>query len=293
MTLEELAQQAVLEDTGSGDITSILTIPENLMGKAQIIAQEPGILAGINVAKLVFFDVDPELRFIGFLKDGKRFERGSIIAEAAGRVRSILTAERTALNFLQRMSGIATLTRAFVDAVKGTKSKILDTRKTTPVLREIEKYSVRMGGGYNHRFGLHDMILIKENHIRAAGSIRNAVAAARAGNTKGLLIEVEATSVSEAKQALEAGAPRVLLDNMSPDQILAVVKMTRGHTKLEASGRMSLRNVRAVAKTGVNYISVGALTHSAPAIDISLELEKPARFQINFPSGSLSFSNRH
>ncbi|MEO0108109.1 MAG: carboxylating nicotinate-nucleotide diphosphorylase [candidate division WOR-3 bacterium] len=291
MQLEELVRKAVEEDAGLGDVTSSLTIPEHLTGKARIVAKQAGVLAGINIAKLVFFDVDPELRFIGFLKDGKRFEPGDVIAEIAGRIRPILTAERTALNFLQRLSGIATLTRQYVDAVKGTKSKILDTRKTTPLLREIEKYAVRMGGGYNHRFGLHDMILIKENHIRAAGGIRNAVSAARQNNSKGLLIEVEAKTVSEAKQALEAGAPRVLLDNMSPTQIKAVVRMTRGHTKLEASGGITLKNVRSIAKTGVNYISVGALTHSACAIDMSLELEKPPKFQINLPSGSF-FSGR-
>lgn len=285
MQLEELVKKAVQEDAGAGDVTTTLTVAENLTGKARIIAHEPGVLAGINVAKSVFFEVDPDLRFIGFLKDGKRFEANAVIAEVAGRVRSILTAERTALNFLQRMSGIATLTRRYVDAIKGMKSKILDTRKTTPVLRELEKYSVRMGGGYNHRFGLHDMILIKENHIRAAGGMRNAVMLARAGNTKGLLIEVEATSVSEARQALELGVPRILLDNMTPAQVQQVVRMTKGHTKLEVSGGITLRNVRAYAKTKVNYISVGALTHSAPAIDISLELEKPTRFQVQLPTG--------
>lgn len=287
MGTEELVKQAVHEDAGSGDITTVLTIPESLSGRAKIVAKEPGILAGINVAKLVFFEVDPEIRFIGFLKDGKRFEKDSVIAEVAGRVRSILTAERTALNFLQRLSGIATLTRQYVDTVKGTKGKILDTRKTTPMLRELEKYAVRMGGGYNHRFGLHDMILIKDNHIRAAGSIRNAVSLARAGNAKGLLIEVEAKTISEAKQALELGVPRILLDNMSPAQVRSVVKMTRGHTKLEASGGINLRNVRTIAKTGVNYISVGALTHSAPAADISLELEKASKFSIQFSPDSI------
>jgi nicotinate-nucleotide pyrophosphorylase (carboxylating) len=292
MQIEELVRKAIQEDAGAGDITTALTVPENLMGKARIVAKQEGTLAGINVAKLVFFDVDRELRFIGFLKDGKRFEKGGVIAEVAGRVRSILTAERSALNFLQRMSGIATLTRQYVDIIKGTKAKILDTRKTTPLLRELEKYAVRMGGGYNHRLGLHDMILIKENHIRAAGSIRNAIALARAGNVKGLLIELEAKTLSEAKQALEVGAPRILLDNMTPAQVRAVVRMTRGHTKLEASGGVTLRNVRAIAKTGVNYISVGALTHSAPAVDISLELEKPARFQILLPSDSLSSFGR-
>jgi nicotinate-nucleotide pyrophosphorylase (carboxylating) len=286
MQLEELVKRAVQEDAGLGDITTTLAVPDTLVSKARMIAHEAGVLAGINVAKLVFFDVDRELRFIGFLKDGKRFEKGSVIAEVAGRVRSILTAERTALNFLQRMSGIATLTRKFVDTVKGTKGKILDTRKTTPLLRELEKYSVRMGGGYNHRFGLHDMILIKENHIRAAGGIRNAVALARAGNTKGLLIEIEAKSISEAKQALELGVPRILLDNMTSNQVCQVVDMTRGHTKLEASGGITLRNVLAIAKSRVNYISVGALTHSAPAVDISLELEKPSRFQISLSGSS-------
>jgi len=292
MQVEELVRKAVQEDAGSGDVTTFLTVPENLMGKAQIIAKQAGTLAGINVAKLVFFDVDREIRFIGFLKDGKRFEKGAVIAEVAGRVRAILTAERAALNFLQRMSGIATLTRQYVDAIKGTKAKILDTRKTTPLLRELEKYAVRMGGGYNHRLGLHDMILIKENHIRAAGSIRNAIALARAGNVKGLLIELEAKNLSEAKQALEVGAPRILLDNMTPPQVRTVVRMTRGHTKLEASGGVTLRNVRAIAKTGVNYISVGALTHSAAAVDVSMELEKPARFQILLPSDSLSTFGR-
>jgi nicotinate-nucleotide pyrophosphorylase (carboxylating) len=283
MGIEELARQAVREDVGSGDVTSILVVPDTAVGKAQIVCKEPGVLAGINVAKTVFFDVDRELKFIGFFKDGKRFEKGSVIAEVAGRVRSILTAERTALNFLQRLTGIATLTRRFVDTIKGTKAKILDTRKTTPGLRELEKYAVRMGGGYNHRFGLHDMILIKDNHIRAAGSIRSAVALVRAGNTRGLLIEVEAKTVSEAKQALELGVPRVLLDNMSVSQIKSVVAMTRGHTKLEVSGGINLRNVKAVAKTGVNYVSVGALTHSAPAVDISLDLDRPARSFVTLP----------
>jgi len=282
--MEELVRQAVREDVGSGDVTSILVVPDTVVGKAQIVCNEPGVLAGINVAKTVFFDVDRELKFIGFFKDGKRFEKGAVIAEVEGRVRSILTAERTALNFLQRLTGIATLTRQFVDTIKGTKAKILDTRKTTPGLRELEKYAVRMGGGYNHRFGLHDMILIKDNHIRAAGSIRNAVALVRAGNTRGLLIEVEAKTVSEARQALELGVPRVLLDNMAVPQIKSVVAMTRGHTKLEASGGINLRNVKAVAKTGINYISVGALTHSAPAVDISLDLERSGRTFVTLPS---------
>jgi nicotinate-nucleotide pyrophosphorylase (carboxylating) len=208
------------------------------------------------------------------VKDREKFKQRQIIAELKGNTRTMLTGERTALNFLCRLSGIATLTRKFIDQVSHTKVKIFDTRKTTPNLRILEKYAVKIGGGVNHRFGLYDMILIKDNHIQAAGGITNAIKRAQTGNKAKLLIEVETKNISEVKQALALKVPWIMLDNMNLKQIRQAVKLVRGRAKLEVSGGVNIRKVRKIAETGVDYISVGALTHSAPIIDMSMEFEE-------------------
>ena len=274
--IKKLIREALKEDLGSlGDLTTLSTVPEGLIKQAKIFTKEEGVLAGIEVAELVFKEVDPEIKFGPQKSDGERVLRGEIIALVNGPARGILTAERTALNFLSRLSGIATLTAEFVKRVKGTKAKILDTRKTTPGLRELEKYAVRVGGGENHRFGLFDMILIKENHIAVAGGIEKAVLDAKKYlNARGLTskIEVEAKSLDEVQQALKAGVDRIMLDNMSIDEMKEAVALAQGRVELEASGRITLENVREVAETGVDFISIGALTHSAKALDLSLLL---------------------
>lgn len=268
--VRELIKIALKEDIGTGDITTKMVLPEKMNVCAVIFAKERGILAGIDVAKQVFHAVDKTLRFIPMKRDGERLKPKTVIATIRGDVSSILIAERTALNFLQHLSGIATLTRQFVMAVKGTKTKILDTRKTIPGMRILEKYAVKVGGGENHRLGLYDMILIKSNHIKAAGGIAQAINRAKAGNRRGLKLEVETKNLEEVKTALSLNVPMIMLDNMSIAEMRKAVKL--GNAKFEASGRMNLKNVRIVAKTGVDYISVGALTHSAKALDISLKL---------------------
>lgn len=272
--VRRLIREALEEDLGFlGDLTTLSTVPEGLVKQARIIAREEGILAGIKIAELVFKEVDPEIKLEPQKSDGERVFRGENIALVNGPARGILTAERTALNFLSRLSGIATLTAEFVKRVKGRKAKILDTRKTTPGLRELEKYAVRVGGGENHRFGLFDMILIKENHIAAAGGIEKALANARKYlDTRGLSlkIEVEARCLDEVQKALKAGADRIMLDNMSIDEMREAVALVQGRVELEASGKITLENVREVAGTGVDFISIGALTHSAKALDLSL-----------------------
>ncbi len=269
MTVNQLIKVALAEDMGRGDITSRLTVPAGQKASARLVARSPGILAGIEICARVFRTVNPRLKFKARLRDRAGFMRGALLAEVSGPARSILAAERAALNFLQHLSGIATLTRRFVDAVKGTGIKILDTRKTTPGWRELEKYAVRCGGAKNHRLGLYDMILIKDNHIAAAGSITAALERCR-GNR--LPVEVEVKSLAELREALSGGAHRIMLDNMNLAQIRRAVQLAKGKTRLEASGNMNLTRVRSVARTGVDYISVGALTHSAPALDIALEL---------------------
>jgi len=271
--LEELIRRALQEDIGSGDITTSCTVPTRSTGRGRIIAREPLILAGIEVAKQTFWAVNRELDFSLWLEDGSRATEGDSLLEIVGDLAAILMAERTALNFLQRLSGIATFTRSFVDKVVGTRVQILDTRKTTPGYRFLEKAAVRAGGGRNHRFGLYDGILIKDNHIAAAGSIRAAVKAARQNRSPTLKVQVEVETLNQLMEALSAGVDIAMLDNMDLDMISEAVKLTKGKIPLEASGGITLDNVRDVAATGVEFISIGALTHSARAVDMSLEIE--------------------
>ncbi|HTW91127.1 MAG TPA: carboxylating nicotinate-nucleotide diphosphorylase [bacterium] len=268
MTTRQLITAALAEDTGSGDITSRLTVPSNRLVHARLVARANGILAGIDVCRQVFLTLDHTIRFRHKQSDGIRFQKDEVLAEIQGRALPVLTAERTALNFIQRLSGVATATRRFVDAVRGTNAVILDTRKTTPGWRALEKYAVRCGGGTNHRVGLFDMILIKDNHIAAAGSITAALERCRSSR---LPVEVETQTLADVKEALAAGATRILLDNMTVTQMRKAVAIARGKAKFEASGGINLKNVRRVAETGVDYISVGAITHSAPAVDIALD----------------------
>lgn len=260
------------EDLSHGDITSMLTIPPQTLGSGVIVAKEGGVICGVDIAREVFLLTDPDVHFVARYLDGSAVSEGVIIAEVSGRLHGILAAERLALNLLQRLCGISTLSRAFVEACEGTKAKVLDTRKTTPGLRQLEKYAVRVGGAYNHRFGLFDAVLIKDNHIRAAGGIQEAIRRATGSAPHYQRIEVEVTSIEELEQALELGVEVVLLDNMGVEEMRLAVETTSGAALLEASGNMTLARVREVALTGVDYISVGALTHSAPALDISLNL---------------------
>jgi nicotinate-nucleotide pyrophosphorylase (carboxylating) len=291
MTIRQLIQTALAEDVGPGDVTSRLTVPADRFARARLVTRAGGILSGIDVCRQVFLTLDRSVRFTPRLKDGARFRQEQVLAEVHGRARPILTAERTALNFIQRLSGIATATRRFVDAIRGTKAVILDTRKTTPGWRVLEKYAVRCGGGTNHRTGLYDMILIKDNHIAAAGSITTAIERCRSSR---LPVEVETQTLADVEEAIAAGAKRILLDNMTVAQMRKAVALARGRTKLEASGGINLRNVRRVAGTGVDYISVGAITHSAPAADIALDFAQDSRTPgFKGPSGRKFGSGRH
>jgi nicotinate-nucleotide pyrophosphorylase (carboxylating) len=254
------------EDVGEGDVTSAAVVEEDALCEAWIVMKEPGLVCGLDVAAAVFEALGA--RLVPLVAEGDRVEPGPI-ARVEGRARAVLSGERLALNLLGRLSGIATLTRRYVDAVEGTGTTILDTRKTTPGLRELEKHAVRCGGGSNHRFGLFDGVLIKDNHLRLATSIGEAVARARA---TGLSVEVECDTLEQVVEALEVSADRILLDNMSLDELRAAVALVDGRTKLEASGGVTVADARAVAETGVDFISVGALTHSAPALDVSLEV---------------------
>jgi quinolinate synthase len=269
-----LIELAIAEDVGPGDATSEAVLPAGLLLQARIVAKEAGVVAGLPVAEAVLSRVDPALCLTAHAQDGDRVGPGDLIAEVSGPARGMLAAERTALNFLQRLSGIATLTRRFVDAVGGTHATILDTRKTHPGYRVLEKYAVRMGGGQNHRLGLYDMVLIKDNHIDAAGSITAAVGRARAARAD-LPVEVEVRNEEELREALALDVDRVMLDNMDLDQMRAAVRETAGRVPLEASGNVDLGNVAAIAATGVDTISIGALTHSAPALDISMKITDP------------------
>jgi len=268
--LNACIQRALDEDIGNGDATSKAIIPPEAHWQARIVAKQDGVVAGLDVAQAVFSQVDPAIRFVALAGEGQRVEAGEALAAVSGPARALLAAERTALNFLGRMSGIAMLTRQFVDAVAGTGAIILDTRKTAPGLRLIDKLAVRRGGGQNHRLGLYDMILIKDNHIDFAGSLPEAVRRAREGAT-GLEIEVEARTLEEVQAALELGVERILLDNMSLEQMRAAVQRVNGRARLEASGNVALERVRQIAETGVDYISIGALTHSAQVFDVSMQ----------------------
>ena len=266
---------ALLEDIEEGDVTTNTIIPKNHRSKAVLIAKEDFVLAGLPFTERIFKLINSALKFKANKKDGDIVKKGAVIAMINGNTRSLLTAERTALNLLQRLSGIATLTCRFVEKVKGLPVKIIDTRKTTPGLRTFEKYAVRAGGGKNHRFGLFDGILIKDNHINAAGGIEKAVMMAKLKAQHMLKIEVEAKNIREVRSALSAGAEIIMLDNMSIEDIKKSVKLIRSQNPkiiIEASGNINLENIKAVAETGVDLISVGALTHSAAAVDISMDI---------------------
>ncbi|MCB0196459.1 MAG: carboxylating nicotinate-nucleotide diphosphorylase [Anaerolineae bacterium] len=271
--VEAAIRQALQEDIGDGDVTTDCIVPADLELRGQFIAKQAGVVAGLKVAARTFAFVDEHVRFTPHVDDGQKVIPGQIIAEVEGTGRALLSGERTALNFLQRMSGIATLTRQFVDAVQGTSTAILDTRKTVPGLRALDKWAVQLGGGQNHRFGLFDMVLIKENHITAAGSITEAVNRVRVKDDRRRPVEVEVKDLTELEEVLALHVDRVLLDNMSLDTMRQAVELTDGRVPLEASGNMSLERVAAVAAVGVDYVSIGMLTHSVQALDISLLLE--------------------
>ncbi|MBI1238342.1 MAG: carboxylating nicotinate-nucleotide diphosphorylase [Alphaproteobacteria bacterium] len=267
-----LVEAALREDLGdAGDITSALTIPAETRGRARIVAREAGRLCGLACARLAFRALDASLTVRERLPDGAETAGGALIAEIEGPARAILSAERVALNFIGQLSGIATATDALVRAVAGTKARIVCTRKTTPGLRILEKYAVRCGGGLNHRFGLYDAVLIKDNHIAAAGGVAAALGAAKAGAGHLVKIEIEVDTLAQLEEALAAGADAVLLDNMTPDQLREAVRLTAGRAVLEASGNVRADTVRAIAETGVDVISSGAITHSRRVLDIGLD----------------------
>jgi nicotinate-nucleotide pyrophosphorylase (carboxylating) len=269
--VKDLVKEALAEDIGKGDATSKLTVPRDAQARARIDQKEPGVIAGLEVAEAVFREVDRLLRFMALTSEGQWSEGGPVCA-IEGDARSILAAERVALNFLGRLSGVATLTARYVEAIQGTGARILDTRKTTPLLRELEKKAVLTGGGYNHRFGLDDAILIKENHSQMAGGVGKATALALEKAPKGMMIVVECATLDEVDEALDAGATHLLADNMNENDLRETVARATGKATVEASGGVNLDTVRRIAETGVDYISVGALTHSARALDLSLLL---------------------
>jgi nicotinate-nucleotide pyrophosphorylase (carboxylating) len=270
--LREIVAQALAEDIGAGDLTTRLLFPKIIEAEAAIVARQKSVLAGLPVAKAVFKQVDPTLKFDPVAQDGDQVKAGKVLARIRGDGRSILKGERVALNFLQRLSGIATLTARFVKAVQGTETTILDTRKTTPGLRMLEKYAVRMGGGRNHRMNLSDGILIKDNHLALAGDLKAAVQQARKKAPRGFKVEVETTNLKEIAAALSAQADIILLDNMTISQLKEAVLLIDRQAMTEASGGVHLNNAREIASTGVDFISIGALTHSAPAVDINMDL---------------------
>ncbi len=271
--LVRIINLALKEDIGSGDVTTNLIVPDFQKGIAEIFVKEDGVIAGLNVAKEVFKKLDNKITFKKFINDGDKVSKNTKIAEVKGSLRDLLTGERTALNFLQRMSGIATLTAKFIAQLEGLNTKILDTRKTVPCLRMLDKYSVKAGGGTNHRFGLYDMVLIKDNHIKAAGSITNAVHIIRKKLKKKMKIEVETTNLEEVKEALSNKVDIIMLDNMTVELMEQAVKLIDGKALVEASGNVTLENVRKIALTGVDFISVGAITHSVRALDISMKIQ--------------------
>jgi nicotinate-nucleotide pyrophosphorylase (carboxylating) len=269
--MDAAIEAALREDMPEGDITSESIIPFGARSEAFFLAKEDGVLAGQDIVSRVFAKIDPSIIFIERFRDGSVFGKGDKLARVKGPTIVLLKGERTALNFLQHLCGIATITRRFVEAVAGTKTRILDTRKTTPGLRLLEKYAVRMGGGTNHRISLSDMVLIKDNHLQHVGSVAEAIRRARAKARPGVRIEVEAASLLQVREALASGADVIMLDNMPLETMQQAVVLSGGRVPLEASGNITLDRVRAVAETGVDYISVGALTHSARAVDISMD----------------------
>lgn len=274
--VDVLVQMALAEDLGDqGDVTTRAVLPSNVQMIGQIVAKAEGVIAGLPVARSVFYQIDSDVEFEPQVADGDKVTPGTVVCTLRGSAHSLLIGERTALNFLQRLSGISTLTRKFVDAVAGTQAVILDTRKTTPGWRLLEKYAVRMGGGQNHRMGLYDAVMIKDNHIAAAGGITAAVERVRAYPAAAdLPIIVEVERLSQLEEVLPLGVSQILLDNMDEATMRQAVEITAGRVPLEASGNMSLERAAAVAATGVNFISVGALTHSAPAFDLSMRLQQ-------------------
>ena len=275
MTISEIIKNALQEDIGSGDHSSLASVPENAQGKMKLLAKANGIIAGIEVAKEVLRQIDPSISMKCFKKDGEEITYGEVVFELEGSARNMLTAERTLLNFLQRMSGITTVSKQYADAVKGTKTKILDTRKTTPNLRELEKYAVKTGGSENHRFGLYDMIMLKDNHIDFAGGIEKAI-----DNTHNYLkkkglnlkIEIETRTIEEVKRVVNHGnIDRIMLDNFTPEKIKEALLLIDGKYETEASGGITLENIKEYAQTGVDFISIGALTHHIKSLDLSLK----------------------
>lgn len=270
--IDRVVEAALAEDVGSGDATTRALVPSDERCRADLLLQEPGIVCGIPVAAAVFHSLDASVTVEPKLEEGAAVsDAPAVVAVIEGPARAVLTGERVALNLVGRLSGIASLTRRFVELTEGTPTRILDTRKTTPGLRALEKYAVRCGGGTNHRAGLYDGILIKDNHIRVAGGVAAALAALN-GNAAGLPVEIEADTIDQVREAVAVGAPRILLDNMSPEQVREAVEEVAGRAELEASGGMSLATVRAYAETGVDFISVGALTHAARSLNVSLEI---------------------
>ncbi|MBA3381447.1 MAG: carboxylating nicotinate-nucleotide diphosphorylase [Actinobacteria bacterium] len=270
VTLDRVVAAALAEDVGAGDVTTEATVDADALGTGELLVKEPGVVSGLNAVEAVFLALDPDVQFEALVEDGTFVEDMTVVAVVTGPLRAILTGERVALNFLGRLSGIATLTRSYVDAVAGTDVAILDTRKTTPGLRLLEKHAVACGGGRNHRFGLDDAVLVKDNHLAAAGSVLGAVERLRLATD--LPIEVECDTLAQVSEALAARVDAILLDNMPPNELIEAVALAQGRARLEASGGVTLANVRAIAETGVDEISIGALTHSARSLDVSLEL---------------------
>ena len=270
--IERLIRDALDEDIGSGDLATMATIAAAACGKGLFRAKKDGVVAGLVLLDRIFYFIDPKVKVRLLTQDGSAVASGTVVAEALGPVRALLLAERTALNFLQRLSGTATLTRKLVDAVKDFPCKVLDTRKTTPGLRTLEKYAVRMGGGMNHRIGLYDAALVKDNHIEATGSIADAVKAVRRHAPFMAKVEVEAGNLQQVQEAMDAGADVIMLDNMTLAQMAEAVQLVRGRAWTEASGGITLDSIRKVAETGVDFISSGALTHSAPVVDFNMKI---------------------
>ncbi len=275
--IDEIILNALKEDIGPGDYSGLACIPENAMGKAKLLVKDSGILAGVDVAKRVCQLIDPPLNFHGRIEDGALVERGDIAFEVTGSARSILAAERLMLNCMQRMSGIATLTKVYCDAIQGLSTKLLDTRKTTPGIRYLEKWAVRIGGGHNHRFALYDMIMLKDNHIDFAGGVEQAIrntTAFLASNDLKLKIEIEVRDFDELAEAMRVGGiDRIMLDNFTPENLKKALASIDGKYETEASGGITLETLRSYAETGVDFISVGALTHSYKSLDMSLKSE--------------------
>ena len=285
MTIDEIIERTLQEDLGDGDHTSLATIPEGSTGKARLIIKDDGILCGVPVAEKVFARVDPGLALEIFIRDGSAVEKGNIVLSVEGNARSILAAERTVLNFMQRLSGIATYTHRMVKAIEGTSAKILDTRKTTPLLRELEKYAVRTGGAANHRKGLYDMILIKDNHVDYASGILNAIRSANeylAQTGRKLKIEIEVRNFTELIEVVNhGGVDRIMLDNFTPEDAATAVKLIEGRYETEASGGIQLGNIRQYALAGVDFISVGGLTHRFSSLDMSLKADRASFWETN------------